>query len=106
MSEIISIPTLENDAEFDCYVEHPSSAPKAAIIVIQEIFGVNEGIRSKCDIWAKAGYAAYAPDLLWRVEPGVELNPDVPQARKRVVSGKIVSVRVDIGVSRILKNKK
>src|SRR3546814_2796822 len=79
MSEISSIPTLENDAEFDCYVAHPSSAPKAAIIVIQEIFGVNEGIRSKCDTWAKAGYAAYAPDLFWRVEPGVELNPDVPQ---------------------------
>src|SRR3546814_949971 len=32
-----------------------------------------------CDTWAKAGYAAYAPDLFWRVEPGVELNPDVPQ---------------------------
>ena len=51
---------------------------KAAIIVIQEIFGVNEGIRRKCDSWARAGYLAIAPDLFWRIDPHIELDPDVP----------------------------
>jgi carboxymethylenebutenolidase len=62
---------------FNAYVAAPAAAPKAAIIVIQEIFGVNPGIRQKCDNWAKAGYLAVAPDLFWRIKPGIELNPDV-----------------------------
>ncbi len=78
MSEMTSIPTLENDQSFGCYVARPSGTPKAAIIVIQEIFGVNAGIRSKCDRWASEGYIAYAPDLFWRIEPGVELDSDIP----------------------------
>ncbi|HKX21917.1 MAG TPA: dienelactone hydrolase family protein [Rhizorhapis sp.] len=79
MSGMTSIPTLENDQSFGCYVAEPSGQPKAAIIVIQEIFGVNEGIRRKCDNWAEAGYIAYAPDLFWRIQPGIELDPDVPE---------------------------
>lgn len=79
MSGMTSIPTLENDQSFGCYVAEPSGQAKAAIIVIQEIFGVNEGIRRKCDNWAKAGYIAYAPDLFWRIQPGIELDPDVPE---------------------------
>ena len=47
--------------------------------MIQEIFGVNEGIRRKCDHWAGLGYVGVAPDLFWRLEPGVELDPDVPE---------------------------
>jgi len=49
------------------------------VIVIQEIFGVNPGIRQKCDDWAAKGYLSLAPDLFWRIEPGVELDPDVPE---------------------------
>ncbi len=63
--------------DFDAYVAAPAGTPKAAIIVIQEIFGVNPGIRQKCDGWAKAGYLAIAPDLFWRIKPGIELDPDV-----------------------------
>ncbi len=46
-------------------------------MVIQEIFGVNAGIRRKCDSLAEAGYFAIAPDLFWRIRPGIELDPDV-----------------------------
>ena len=73
----VSIPTLEKDAEFSAYVARPGSTPKAAIIVIQEIFGVNGGIRQKCDKLAAEGYLALAPDLFWRLQPGIELDPDV-----------------------------
>jgi carboxymethylenebutenolidase len=75
----IEIETLEQDGSFDAYVAEPEGAPRAAIVVIQEIFGVNEGIRRKCDHWASLGYLAIAPDLFWRLEPGVELDPDVPE---------------------------
>ncbi|KEO85826.1 carboxymethylenebutenolidase [Erythrobacter sp. JL475] len=73
----VSIPTLEKDSEFSAYVARPGSTPKAAIIVIQEIFGVNTGIRQKCDKLAAEGYLALAPDLFWRLQPGIELDPDV-----------------------------
>jgi carboxymethylenebutenolidase len=75
----IEISTLKGDGAFSAYRASPASAPKAAIIVIQEIFGVNEGIRAKCDQWAKLGYLALAPDLFWRIRPGIELDPDVPE---------------------------
>jgi carboxymethylenebutenolidase len=79
MAEFKTIPTLEGDATFDVYIAEPSSTPKAAIIVIQEIFGVNEGIRRKCANWAEAGYLALAPDLFWRIDPHIELDADVPE---------------------------
>lgn len=77
MSNTISIPTLASDGSFEAYVARPEGEPKAAIIVIQEIFGVNQGIRQKCDKLAADGYLAVAPDLFWRLEPGIELDPDV-----------------------------
>jgi len=80
------IDTLDGDERFDAYVAEPSGPPRAAIVVIQEIFGVNEGIRRKCDHWASQGYLAVAPDLFWRLEPHVELDPDVPDQFKRALS--------------------
>lgn len=77
------IETLAADDRFGAYVARPDGEPRAAIIVIQEIFGVNEGIRRKCDAWAKAGYLAVAPDLFWFIERGVELDPDVEAEMQR-----------------------
>ncbi|WP_340588213.1 dienelactone hydrolase family protein [Erythrobacter alti] len=77
MSETVSISTLSGEGAFDAYVARPAGDPKAAIVVIQEIFGVNAGIRRKCDRLAEDGYLAIAPDLFWRLEPGVELDPDI-----------------------------
>ena len=79
MSETVSISTLDGAGRFDCYLARPEGRPRAAIVVIQEIFGVNAGIRRKCDKLAAEGYLALAPDLFWRVEPNVELDPDVPE---------------------------
>lgn len=82
---MIRIDTLEGEDGFDAYVAEPESTPRAAVVVIQEIFGVNEGIRRKCDHWAAKGYLALAPDLFWRLEPGVELDPDVPDEFQRAL---------------------
>jgi carboxymethylenebutenolidase len=73
-----AIAALDGSGSFNAYCAAPESDAKAAIIVIQEIFGVNQGIRQKCERWAALGYLAIAPDLFWRVEPGVDLDPDVP----------------------------
>lgn len=72
-----AIPTLDGDTSFGAYIARPDGAPRGAIIVIQEIFGVNPGIRQKCDKLAAAGYVALAPDLFWRLQPGISLDPDV-----------------------------
>ena len=66
-----------NGGSFLAYVATPGDKPRAAIVVIQEIFGVNAGIRRKCDGLARQGYLAVAPDLFWQLEPGVQLDPDV-----------------------------
>lgn len=77
MGAMTAIETFEHDGQFKAYAAEPAGTPKAAIIVIQEIFGVNEGIRAKCDHWAGLGYLALAPDLFWRIKPGIELDADV-----------------------------
>ncbi|GLV24005.1 dienelactone hydrolase family protein [Sphingobium sp. Cam5-1] len=79
MGSFTPISTLEGDAQFDAYVARPDGTPRGAIIVIQEIFGVNEGIRRKCDYWASQGYLAISPDLFWRDTAHVELDADVPE---------------------------
>ena len=85
MSETVTIATLSGDATFSAYVARPAGEPTAAILVIQEIFGVNAGIRRKCDKLAEEGYLAVAPDLFWRLEPGVELDPDVEPEFQRAL---------------------
>ena len=69
----ITIDTLDHDGRFNAYVAEPAGTPTAAIIVIQEVFGVNAGIRSKCDALAANGYLAIAPEL-----PGCKSDGDTP----------------------------
>ncbi|MDP1027815.1 dienelactone hydrolase family protein [Sphingomonas sp. KR1UV-12] len=85
MSKTIQIETLDQSGTFDAYVAEPQGTPRAAIVVIQEIFGVNAGIRRKCDTLAEAGYLAIAPDLFWRFAPRIELDPDVPDQMQQAL---------------------
>ena len=59
---------------FPAYVAEPAGTPKGAIVVVQEIFGVNSHIRAVADGYAAAGYLAVAPATFERVKPGVELG--------------------------------
>ncbi len=83
MGSMIEVETLAHDGRFQAYAAEPAGTPKAAIVVIQEIFGVNPGIRAKCEALAADGYLALAPDLFWRQQPGVQLDPDVPEEWKQ-----------------------
>ncbi len=60
--------------EFSAYEASPQGTPKGAIVVIQEVFGVNSHIRSVVDGYASEGYYAIAPAIFDRVESGVELG--------------------------------
>lgn len=62
------------DGSFAAYVASPPQSPAPAVIVIQEIFGVNADMRAHADRLASQGYLAVVPDMFWRIEPGVEMN--------------------------------
>ncbi len=63
-----------DDGEMGGYLALPVGTPAPAILVIQEIFGVNQVMRDICDGLAAQGYVAACPDLFWRMEPGVQLT--------------------------------
>ena len=81
-----SITINADDGSFIAYRADPAGTPRGAIIVIQEIFGINAGIRRQCDLFAEAGYLAIAPDLFWRFAAGVELDPDVKPEFERALA--------------------
>ena len=58
----------------DAYVAEPDGKPWGGLVVVQEIFGVNQHIRSVTDRFAQEGYFSVAPALFDRVEPHVELT--------------------------------
>lgn len=62
------------DDYFDAYLARPATAAKGGIVVIQEIFGVNDDIKETADWLAGEGYLALAPDLFWQQERNVCLN--------------------------------
>lgn len=74
MGERIEIAARDGSGSFGGYLAIPAGGSGPGIIVVQEIFGVNAGIRSMCDDWAAKGFVAFAPDLFWRIEPGIELT--------------------------------
>jgi carboxymethylenebutenolidase len=73
MSEFVKLHAADGH-DFSAYVARPEGEPIAALVVIQEIFGVNAHIRSVADRYAKAGFLAVAPALFDRIERGVELG--------------------------------
>jgi carboxymethylenebutenolidase len=72
----IKIPAADGGT-FSAYIAYPDAMPAPAVIMIQEIFGVNHEMREKCDAMAAQGYIAVCPDLFWRIEPGIQLSDNV-----------------------------
>jgi carboxymethylenebutenolidase len=68
--------------KFDAYVTQPTGEPKAGIVVIQEIYGVNAHILSVADTFARAGYVAIAPALFDRIERNAELAYDAEGSKQ------------------------
>jgi carboxymethylenebutenolidase len=102
------------DGVFSAYVARPALKETPAVVVIQEIFGVNQVMREITDGLAAQGYLAICPDLFWRIEPGVELtdqseaewqrafglfNAFDPETGVKDIQGTIWSIRNDHGCS-------
>src|SRR5690349_25161784 len=59
---------------FKAYLATPAKGSGPGLLLIQEIFGVNQHMRDVADLYAEEGYVVLCPDLFWRIEPGVELG--------------------------------
>ena len=64
---------------FHAYIARPQHSSAPGIVVCQEIFGVNAGMRHICDGLAAQGYIAVCPDLFWRQERDVQLSDQTPE---------------------------
>jgi carboxymethylenebutenolidase len=72
---------------FGAYCALPAgngSAP--AIVVIIEIRGLNQNMRAICEDYAACGYIAIVPDLLWRIEPGLDYDPDTEKGWEKAMA--------------------
>lgn len=59
---------------FQAFVERPATRPAPVVVVLHEVFGVNQDIHATCRELAERGFLAIAPDLFWRQEPGIALS--------------------------------
>lgn len=77
----ISVKNTRNE-QFDAYVSLPPTGRGPGLVILQEIFGVNEHIRAVADQYATDGYCVIAPDIFWREGRKIELAYD-PQGFER-----------------------
>ena len=98
MGETTTIKT--QDGEFAAYVARPANPKAPAVVVIQEIFGVNAVMRGVCDELAAAGFLAVCPDLFWRIEPGIDIT-DQSEAEWKKAFELFNAFDVDAGVADI-----
>ena len=78
----IQIQATDGSGSFAAYLATPKTEkPAGVVVMIQEIFGVNAAMRSLSDWVAEMGFIAISPDLFWRQEAGVQLDPDAGQAQ-------------------------
>jgi len=85
------------------YRAEPQGSPRGALVVAQEIFGVNSHIRGVCDGFAADGYVALAPALFDRYERGVDIGyapPDIERGRELKALAKTEAALVDVDAAR------
>lgn len=98
MSQTLTVTTPDGD--FSAYVARPQAESATAVVVIQEIFGVNKVMRDICDGLAAQGYVAVCPDLFWRIEPGIDIT-DQSEAEWKKAFELFNAFDVDKGVNDI-----
>jgi len=62
------------DGDFSAYLSTPAGGSGPGLLVIQEIFGVNQSMRDMCDEFAAQGMVALCPDIFWRQKPGIQIT--------------------------------
>ena len=66
--------TAGDGSTFSGYLTMPESGSGAGLVLLQEIFGVNQAMKETADLFAEEGYVTLVPDLFWRIEPGTNLG--------------------------------
>ncbi len=74
MAGTISIQAGDGSGSFSAHVTEPKATPAGTVVLIQEIFGVNQAMRDAAAWVADLGFLAVCPDLFWRIEPGVDIS--------------------------------
>lgn len=86
----IDIPAADGGA-FRGYLAPPPGGTGPGLMILHGIFGVNRGIRAICDYFAEEGYVALAPDMFWRIAPGIALDDeDADLAKARDYGAQLV----------------
>jgi len=70
----IQIKATDGSGEFFTYVVEPKTKPAGVVVLIQEIFGINQAMRDTADWVGDLGFIAVCPDLFWRIEPGIDIT--------------------------------
>ncbi|NIB38362.1 dienelactone hydrolase family protein [Pseudomaricurvus alkylphenolicus] len=81
----IKISAFDGTGEFSAYIAEPEGADGPGLVVLQEVFGVNQNMRDVADGFAKMGYRVCVPDLFWRIEPGVQLDSASEEGREKAM---------------------
>jgi carboxymethylenebutenolidase len=103
MGETLTL-TAEDGHKFAAYRAQPSGAPRGGLVVVQEIFGVNQHIRKVADGFAADGYVAIAPALFDRVERGYETGYAAQDIeRGRATRGKLSTDQAMMDVKATVK---
>ena len=69
-----TITATDGSGSFAAYVVEPKAKPAGVVVLIQEIFGVNQAMRDTAAWVADIGFIAVCPDLFWRIEPGIDIT--------------------------------
>jgi carboxymethylenebutenolidase len=70
----ITVQASDGTGSFSAYLLEPKSKPAGVVVLIQEIFGVNQAMRDTAAWVADLGFIAVCPDLFWRIEPGIDIT--------------------------------
>src|SRR6202008_4836885 len=69
-----TIHATDGSGSFSAYIAEPKTKPAGVVVLIQEIFGVNQAMRDIAAWVADLGFIAVVPDLFWRIEPGIDIT--------------------------------
>ncbi len=81
----IVIDALDGSGKFSAYLAEPDSGQGPGVVLIQEIFGINENMRIMANKLAEEGFRVCAPDLFWRIEPNIQLDSEVEVEREKAM---------------------
>ena len=70
----MTVQATDGSGSFSALLVEPKTKPAGAVVIIQEIFGINEAMRAAATELAGLGFIAICPDLFWRIKPGIELT--------------------------------